>query len=430
MREILLVIILVPLLVLALFRPLIGIYTYIWYALLRPDILAYTAWGSPYSSMIAAVTLFGLIRQLGALRFVFNNPIAFGLVALQLPMALSHWFAEVPWQSLFRVSPLDLFEKMILMCLVIPVLVVTARQLWWLLLIMGGSLGILGVKFGLFGLVAGGAVFRQGYGGLLSDNNDIALAFAMTIPLVWCMRRDIESKAWKLALLFTTAMLFSGIIMTHSRGGSLTLLGILLLIVMRSKQKLALVVSLAILIGPAIYLVRDSYVARISTLQDPTQEQSAMSRVDLAKAAIQTWRDYPFLGMGFGGRASRHVLNPSKDATGSVVHNTYLQMLADSGIFAGLIYVGLLWGTILWLEFSRRKTRRLLPHLANIPEAIQLSLIAFAIGATFLSRIQFDFTYMLLMAAASWWNVSRNELAALQVNSAIEVTTEAVLEPA
>jgi len=412
MREIILAAIVIPLCLMALARPLIGVYTYVWYSLLRPDILAY-AYTAPYSALIAAATLLGMFRYVPAFSRLFSNPIVVGLMALQVPMAISQIYAEVPWQQLFYSDPFLRFEKMILMCLLIPVLITTVRRVWWLVLIMGASVGFLCIKFGLFGILIGGANFREGYGGMMTDNNDIALAFGMTVPLLWCMRRDIPSRLAKLVLLFASAMAFAAIVMTHSRGGAITLLVVFMLLILRSNRRLGLALMLFLCVAPSVYLVRESYFARLETLQAPTEENSAMSRVQLAEAAIETWKDHPFFGVGFGGRVSVHILNPGKDEVGSVVHNTYLQMAADSGIFAFVIYIVLLWGTIGWLETNRRKVRRDLPHLANIPEAIQIALTAFAVGSTVLSRIQFDYTYMLLMAAASWWNVYRTEMAAL-----------------
>jgi hypothetical protein len=53
---------------------------------------------------------------------------------------------------------------------------------------------------------------------------------------------------------------------------------------------------------------------------------------------------------------------------------------------------------------------RLSVRLAAYPLAIESSLVGFAIGSTFLSRVGFDAFYVLLMCAAAWWKIERDYL--------------------
>jgi O-antigen ligase len=99
-----------------------------------------------------------------------------------------------------------------------------------------------------------------------------------------------------------------------------------------------------------------------------------------------------------------HIDHPSK---AQVIHNTYLQMLTDSGVFAFGLYIVLLFGTIFWLGRSAKRMWLLDPQLAHVPMALQAALITFAVGSTFLSRVNFDLTYYLLTAAAAWLPIER-----------------------
>jgi hypothetical protein len=83
-------------------------------------------------------------------------------------------------------------------------------------------------------------------------------------------------------------------------------------------------------------------------------------------------------------------------------------MLVDSGVFAGLIYVGLLAGTILWLGFSARQTKLLYPGHEGIPLALQTSLLVFSVAAYFYSSQREEMQYILLMCAACWHGVRRD----------------------
>jgi len=150
-------------------------------------------------------------------------------------------------------------------------------------------------------------------------------------------------------------------------------------------------------------------VERMATLKAPEQEGSAASRITHAITALQMWTDYPLTGVGFGGQ-NYVALSPRYTGVEDihVVHNSYLEMLVDSGIFAFLIYTGLLWGTILWLDFSIRKFLKQDSRRAAVPLAIQVSLIAFALGGTFYSAQRFDLPYILLMCAGCWREFSRS----------------------
>ena len=90
-----------------------------------------------------------------------------------------------------------------------------------------------------------------------------------------------------------------------------------------------------------------------------------------------------------------------------VVHNTYLQMLVDSGTFALLVYAALLFGTIFRLGLSARKMRQAESGLEAFPVALQTALVGWAVATVFLSRVQADIPYILLMSAAAWVQLAR-----------------------
>jgi hypothetical protein len=96
----------------------------------------------------------------------------------------------------------------------------------------------------------------------------------------------------------------------------------------------------------------------------------------------------------------------------TVAHNSYLQMLVDSGIFAFLIYCGLLFGSIFWLGKSAKFVRSVYPGQELIPIALQTSLLAYAAGASFYSHQRYDLFYILLLTTAAWYQIQKTELLA------------------
>ena len=404
-REVIFVFITSIICLVALVRPRIGLYGYVWYALMRPDIMAFAEAKYPFSLLLAVTTGLGTIPYIQQTLTLFKNPFSRMLLLLQLPIATSVLFAVVPELTYERYG---IYIKMILVLLFIPVLITTESDLRTLLLVIVLSLGFVGAKFGVYGVIHGGVELAAGYGDMLADNNFVALALAMLLPLCWHCRALVSSRVMKWILLGLIGACIAGIVMSSSRGGSLSMALGLLLIFRRSKYKIGTIAVMGLFAAGAIYLVHDMYVKRMETLRVPEQEASAESRIVHAKTALAMWRDHPILGVGFGGfnyayLASRYM----GEENTHVAHNSYLQMLVDSGIFAFLLYVGLLLYAIIWLSKSAARMRDRGTAIESIPLAIRDSLIVFAFGSTFYSCQRMDIPYMFLMCAASWYMIER-----------------------
>jgi putative inorganic carbon (hco3(-)) transporter len=281
--------------------------------------------------------------------------------------------------------------------------VFTERHLPSLILVITLSLGVVAVKYGLFGVVYGGVELVKGYGPILSDSNFVALGMATVIPLCWYSLPLVPYKWMKPLLIFMIAMAIAGVIMTNSRGGIIAMAVGILLILMRTKQRVALLMMVLVFFGGTMMLVREMFVARISTLANYDEEASAASRIWHAKAALAMSADYPLFGVGFGGMnyAALSRTYSSQVSGMHVVHNSYLQMLVDSGIFAFLLYIGVLIYAIVWTGRTAKRLQDTSPQMSSIARGLQITLIVFAIGSTFYSCQRMDLVYIYLMCAGS-----------------------------
>jgi putative inorganic carbon (HCO3(-)) transporter len=417
MRATLLLVIVSVLCPISIFNARLGIIGYTWFAILRPDILAWVIGQYPLSLALAICTLIGASLYLPQALIWFQNPITRTMLLLLIPLGVSvvaAYDSQLAWRSF------NLFLRAVLMALLIPMLIRTLTDLRRLMLVMTFAIGFLGFRFGFFGLLRGGARYDSGYGGFLDDNNCVALALAMGIPLCWYCSRLVSQ--WWLKLGYQIMMFgsFAGIVWTHSRGGALSAIAAIICLAIQSKRKLLVLALMCACSVPAIYMSYDSYVERIRTIQDPDDDASAQSRIQFAKAGIQIWKDHPIVGVGFGSYNFGRLLRQYVNRPGiHVAHNTYVQVLADSGIFAFLLFVGLLFGTQIWLAVSARRIARIKPELKAYPQALLGALVAFSVGSTFLSRVSFDFYYILLATAAAWHTVYHGVLAETPVESAL-----------
>jgi len=243
--------------------------------------------------------------------------------------------------------------------------------------------------------------YAQGYGGFLGDNNNLALALVMMVPFCWYGRDLLRGRLARVSCSGLMFLTIAAIVMTFSRGAALSLAAAFLCIVWRTRRRVAAIVAMVVLSAPAVWLVQRDYTQRLKTMETPTTEASAAGRIEYARAAVAMWKDYPLFSVGFGSD-NWVVLSPKYlgHYDYHVVHNTYAQMLVDSGVFAFLLYVTLLFGTI-WRSGKVAKRVAAGSPLGPMLLALQVSLIAFAVGSTFLSRVGFDLLYIVLMTIAS-----------------------------
>ncbi len=396
-------------------RPVLGLYGYYWFAMMRPDILA---WAGPnrYSLYLALATLFSNVpRIVRNLPLLLLNPLLRNLLLFLLVVTISVIVAVYPTLCVDRYT---LFLRVFIMAIVIPLILETREQLRWFYLVVAGSLGLLGTKFGIYGLLRGGAYYTVGFGGLLSDNNTMALAFAMAVPLCWYGRLLAPWKWMKTGMVAAAFATLAAVAFTHSRGGILAVGAGLLLITVSEKRKWLALGLLGAASTVAAVLVWDSLVNRMSTLKDPHAEASAKSRIILAQTAPKIWLDYPLFGVGFTETNQQRLIfkyvppEYSVEYAGKVLHNNWLQILVDSGIFAFLIYCWVLGSATwrMWRE-GRRRLAAGQTEEAAIPNGIFTALGVFVVGSTFLSRTTFDLYYVLICMTAAWIEIEKRHAA-------------------
>ena len=409
MRAYIVILVVMAISLAALRWPRIGLLGYIWFSLMRPDFFAWAQSVFPFTLVLEIGTILGSVPYVVAnVGVFFRNRLVWLLILLQVPLAFSAWFAVYPQVTS---EPYIDYIRIIIMCLLIPVLIQTEKHLRQLFLVIAFSIGMIGIKFGLWAVVNGGAYTVNGYAGL--ENNGLALAFVMALPFLWYSRQLVSELYWKPAIVGAIAFTAVGTIMTNSRAGSLALGAALLLLTWRSRHRMVAVVAVALAIAPAMYLFWDRYSERMSTLLDPMEDVSAASRLVQIQLAYKMWQDYPLLGVGFGNDnyrilESKYSGVEAKDYRMVLkVHNTYFQVLVDSGIFAFLLFTAVLVSALWMTWWSYRWCRKHAPHLAMYPSALQVALLAYALFAMTGAKERYDFYYFVLMTSAAWMTVLR-----------------------
>jgi probable O-glycosylation ligase (exosortase A-associated) len=422
----------------ALIRPLFGLLLFTWLAYMRPQDLCWGFAKQIRFSLFAAILMYVGWFFFDGRRFTrWSTPmrwLAIFATCLTISLLINERHPEnrsfSKWFDLLKVFFVAFFTCG---------LVDDRKRLRLLLWTIALSLGFYGVKFGLHGVLRGGRIL-QGPGGMMLDNNDLCLAMAMNLPLLFYLGRSLE-KRWQRRLV-TVAVALTGVtvVCTLSRGGFLTtiLAGLLILLKLR-KSIVPWLVALA-LGGVLLFALPSDVVARLKTLEDPKKEGSAAGRLHAWKVGMRMVADHPIFGVGFEGflpnfRKYDPEITESNDQIESVrvAHNTYVQVWAELGTPALICFLAMLVTAIL----SLRKTRQLIDRaragpafqeMRNYSDMIEVSLVCFMFGANFLNRAHFDLLYELVALSAILLSITRDELARRSAGIAVAAESEERLE--
>ena len=396
-------------------RPWVGVLVFSWISYMNPHRYA---WGFirsfPLALIVALATMVGLVATKDKSSLPKDNALIL-MALLWLLFVFTTYFAinqSDAWSHLNQIS------KIFLMIYVSVILINDAMKLRYLLLVMGLSLGLIGLKGGIWALLSGGVHRVYGPAGtFIGDNNDLALALNMALPLLLYLSKD-EPRRWlKLLLRTTFVMSIVAIIFTYSRGGFLALAFVSFLLMIKAKHKSLAVVTLAIGSLMAMWIVPSKWGDRMNTIQTYEEDSSAMGRINAWKMAWNLALDRPLTGGGFEtftpGVFKIYAPNPDNvhDA-----HSNYFEMLGEQGFIGLGLYLLLIASCIIRLRFlkSRIRSEPALQWAQYYPDMLQVSVFAYVVGGAFLGRAYFDMFYQLIGAMV----ILNRLVAPVTVNSA------------
>jgi probable O-glycosylation ligase (exosortase A-associated) len=267
--------------------------------------------------------------------------------------------------------------------------------------ILAGSVAFYGVKGGLFTLRGGGEYRVWGpWGSFIEDNNALALATVMTIPLLRYLQLQATRRWMRHALL--AAMLLCGMsaLGSHSRGALLAIVASLAFLWLKARAKVVTGLAFLMLIPLGIGIMPDSWEQRMMSIQSYEEDGSAMGRINAWHMAFNLAQDRP-LGGGFDIYNPEVFARYAPDPTDvHAAHSIYFQMLGEHG-FVGLFLFVLLW-PLVWRDASwiRRHARRLegWQWASDLAGMVQVALVGYAVGGAFLNLAYYDVPYNLIVA--------------------------------
>ncbi|NMG75996.1 putative O-glycosylation ligase, exosortase A system-associated [Aromatoleum diolicum] len=397
MRDIAVTFVVFATLPLILRRPWIGIIVWTWLGFMNPHRMA---WGfsttMPFAYIVAVTTLVAMLFSKEDKRIPWERESV--VLALFVGwMLITTIFAVYPGLAWVQ------FEKVIkiqLMIFVAMMLIKTPERLKVLVWTIALSLAFYGVKGGIFTILHGGVHRVQGPPGtFIGGNNEIGLALAMTVPLLYFLARSVSLWWLRSPLYVMTVLTALAAIGTQSRGALLGMGAMGLMFWLKSRQKVLVALLAAASVFAVVQVMPEAWYERMHTIQSYEQDQSAIGRVNAWWMAFNLAKDRP-LGGGFEtfqrGMFAIYAPDPTNVRD---VHSVFFEVMGEHG-FLGL-GLFLLIAVMTWRSAGTiARAVRKVPERAwmgDLAVMVQVSLIAYFSAGAFLGMAYFDYYYNLVL---------------------------------
>jgi probable O-glycosylation ligase (exosortase A-associated) len=391
--------------------PFVGFLLWEWFTLQNPHRETYGFVGSA-NLVIALVTLIAWSMSKER-KLPPNGFIIWAMIIFIAWTGLTTLFAVDPSWSY---NYFDRTWKTFLLGILLSVVVtnrVRVHAVMWVAVI---SLFYYGVKGGIFTIVTGGNNHVLGPpGSMIQDNNQLAVAMLMTLPLANYLRGQTVDRRMRLLLLGGMVFTTIAVIGTYSRGALVGLAALLFMGLLRMKHRFLYMAVIALFIGALVNFMPKQYFTRMNTMNSVESVQSDESfhgRIVAWKVATYAARDrFPF-GAGFYGPQlgtfwNRYFPNEKNHAA----HSIYFQVLGEHGFIGLTIYLSLVFWSFVRCSQIIRAARRLPDKkwVAEIGVGIQASLIAFCVAGAALSLAYYDLFVIDICLLLPLWEMVRTK---------------------
>jgi putative inorganic carbon (HCO3(-)) transporter len=401
-------------------RPYFGGLMWTWVAFMNPHRLTwgYARYLFPPAYLVALPTLLGLMVSKEPKRMPWSYG-TFAILTLWLLMTISYLDAINPVDAQ---TQWEERTKMLFMAMVIVMLTNTHERLRGLMLMSALSIGFFGFKGGIFAIMTGGQ--HRVYGPWMSfieDNNAVALAMNMSLPLLFYLRHDLDRRdllQGGLRLLLTATFVLSlfAVVSTHSRGGLLGLVTVVALLFLKNRRKLIGAVVVVAGVYGMLAFAPQQWGERMQTIETYDEDPSAVSRLHAWTLAWRLALAKPLIGWGPQAMEDKNLYDRfyPDSPTRNDVHSSYFQVLSESGFPAFFVWISLMLWSFATMQRIGWRFRRHPEHgwLATYADMLQISLAAYAVSGMFLELAYFNMVYHIFGGA-----IIVNDLAAQRVTA-------------
>ncbi|HYH23146.1 MAG TPA: putative O-glycosylation ligase, exosortase A system-associated [Azospirillum sp.] len=409
MRSMLLTALILGALPFVLWTPHLGVLVWAWVSFMVPHRLTFgMAYTFPFAQVVFLTTIAAwvLSREPKTLPLTPTTvlfALFFGWITLTTLAAVNPDAAWIKWN--------EAWKKFLGVALILA-LMRSRGRIVALIAVIAGSLAFYGVKGGLFTVLSGGRHIVLGPpGSYIQDNNALAVAMAMSLPLLWFLRGQTGNHLLRMGLLVAAGLVTVAVIGTFSRGGFLTLAVMLGFLWLRSPHKVMTAGVFAVLVALSLTVIDDRWFDRINTIQEYEEDGSARGRIEAWGHALNIVASRPLTGAGFEAFLPSVFAIYTPGIAPRAAHSIYFEMLGEHG-FPGLalfLTIGLFaFRNCAWVRRAARG-RADLAWAVQLASMLPVTFAAYAVGGAFLSIAYLEPLYALVaVAALTRWVVARD----------------------
>jgi O-antigen ligase len=411
----------------ALRSPLLGLYVYVGFAVMRPQAIFGWAGDMEYLSFAVGVaTLLGwFFSGFGDWKLKRSWPIVGFMILFCLWFVMSAAMALDTARAWRQVNE---FSKLALPFLVGVTVMREEKQWVRMFWIIVACQGYVSYEQNVNYLWHHKNTAAEGFGGM--DNNFFALSLVTCIgPAVGLI---IASKTWRERLIaFACAgLILHTLLLTFSRGGFLGLIcvGLVAFVMMPKRPKNLLAVGIGIAL--TIRLTGPQLAERYATIWVPEEQRdaSAESRVDLWRDCILVIREYPYFGVGPGNWrviADRYGWPPGKSA-----HSVWMESAAENGLpGAGFLLLFFVTAAMKLWPLARQKVNAENRYDTALAAGSILAITGFVVSGQFVSAPSLEVPYYVVMAACAMVTVRPKRARILATDVAADPNAAASTAP-
>lgn len=373
-------------------RPWIGILVWAWLSYMNPHRLG---WGFANNMPVAMITALALLTAL-----------LFGKEKKSIPYDRTTilWMIFIAWMGISTIFAIYFhaawmqYEKILkiqLLTFITMMLIVDQKKLNLLIWVICISIGYFSIKGGLFTLTTGGGFRVWGPpGSFIEENNTLALATLMVVPLFFYLFR-IEKRKWiRLGLLAAIVLSVISAMGSQSRGAFLTVIAVGCYFWLTSKYKLVTGIVLVLMAISIFNFMPESWHKRMDTIQHYDTDESATGRLNAWTYAINA-ANHRFTGAGLDSWKQGTFQMWAPDPTDvHAAHSIYFSILADHGWPGLIMFLMILF--FVWLNL-----RFVVKHSDNDQEVLlakmlKVTMVAYMSGGAFLSLSYFDLPWHMI----------------------------------
>lgn len=232
-------------------------------------------------------------------------------------------------------------------------------------------------------------------GGMFGNPNDMALHLVTIFPIAIALMFTTSNIIKKLIYVACALLMVAAIVVTFSRGGFLSLAGVVSVLGWKigRKHRLAVLLSMIVLFVGFTALAPGSYGDRLGSIFNHNLDTmgSASARQDLLVRSIIVAAKHPLFGIGMG---NFHTVSIQE----LVSHNAYTQVAAEMGIPAMIIYIMFMLTPFKRLREIERETfaARRGSRFYYMSIGFQASIVGYMIGSFFASVAYLWYIYYLV----------------------------------